>query len=142
MPPGRSVEHDRIEGVSPVRVGGNVNVDRGGRSATPAFFTPPGSAARPPAGLCVLAAAERRSGGQACDHLRRRPEAYRKVIGQDIETAQYGWPLGMPLIRKLEPGLWEVRAHVAGGIALSGRNAQKAIGFREGGVQTAESSLG
>ena len=68
--------------------------------------------------------------------------AHRKVIGQDIKTAQYGWPLGMPLIRKLEPGLWEVRAHVAGGIALSGRNAQKAIGFREGGVQTAESSLG
>lgn len=22
---------------------------------------------------------------------------------------QYGWPLGMPLVRKLEPGLWEVR---------------------------------
>ena len=31
--------------------------------------------------------------------------------------AQYGWPLGMPLIRKLEPGLWEVRSHVADGIA-------------------------
>ncbi len=23
----------------------------------------------------------------------------------------------MPLVRKLEPGLWEVRSHVAGGIA-------------------------
>jgi len=23
----------------------------------------------------------------------------------------------MPLIRKLEPGLWEVRSHIAGGIA-------------------------
>jgi phage-related protein len=41
----------------------------------------------------------------------------RKVIGQDIKTAQYGWPLGMPLIRKLEPGLWEVRSHIAQGIA-------------------------
>jgi len=41
----------------------------------------------------------------------------RKTIGQDIKTAQYGWPLGMPLIRKLEPGLWEVRSHIAQGIA-------------------------
>ena len=41
----------------------------------------------------------------------------RKVVGRDVKTAQYGWPLGMPLIRKLEPGLWEVRSHIAEGIA-------------------------
>jgi len=41
----------------------------------------------------------------------------RKTIGQDVKTAQYGWPLGMPLIRKLEPGLWEVRSHIAQGVA-------------------------
>jgi len=41
----------------------------------------------------------------------------RKAIGEDVKTAQYGWPLGMPLIRKLEPGLWEVRSHIAQGIA-------------------------
>lgn len=41
----------------------------------------------------------------------------RKAVGSDIKTAQYGWPLGMPLIRKLEPGLWEVRSHIGGGIA-------------------------
>jgi len=41
----------------------------------------------------------------------------RKAVGQDVKTAQYGWPLGMPLIRKLEPGLWEVRSHIAQGIA-------------------------
>lgn len=41
----------------------------------------------------------------------------RMAIGQDIKTAQYGWPLGMPLIRKLEPGLWEIRSHIAQGIA-------------------------
>jgi len=40
----------------------------------------------------------------------------RKAVGQDVKTAQYGWPLGMPLIRKLEPGLWEVRSHLAQGI--------------------------
>lgn len=41
----------------------------------------------------------------------------RKTIGQDIKTAQYSWPLGMPLIRKLDPGLWEVRSHITQGIA-------------------------
>jgi phage-related protein len=41
----------------------------------------------------------------------------RRVVGFDIKTAQYGWPLGMPLIRKLEPGLWEVRSHIGDGIA-------------------------
>ena len=41
----------------------------------------------------------------------------RKAVGQDVKTAQYGWPLGMPLIRKLEPGLREVRSHIAQGIA-------------------------
>jgi len=41
----------------------------------------------------------------------------RKVIGEDIKTAQYGWPLGMPLIKKLEPGLWEIRSHIISGVA-------------------------
>jgi phage-related protein len=40
-----------------------------------------------------------------------------KTIGEDIKTAQYGWPLGMPLIRRLESGLWEVRSHIAQGVA-------------------------
>jgi len=41
----------------------------------------------------------------------------RKIIGEDIKTAQFGWPLGMPLIRKIEPGIWEVRSHLTQGIA-------------------------
>jgi phage-related protein len=41
----------------------------------------------------------------------------RKAIGEDIKTAQFGWPLGMPLIRKLEPNLWEVRSRIPEGIA-------------------------
>ena len=38
----------------------------------------------------------------------------RKVIGEDVKLVQFRWPLGMPLVRKLEPGLWEVRSHLAG----------------------------
>jgi phage-related protein len=41
----------------------------------------------------------------------------RKAIGEDIKTAQVGWPLGMPLIRKVERDLWEVRSNITAGIA-------------------------
>ena len=34
-----------------------------------------------------------------------------------IKTAQFGWPLGMPLIRKMEKGPWEVRSNIRDGIA-------------------------
>lgn len=36
----------------------------------------------------------------------------RKVIGEDIKTVQFAWPLGMPLVRKIEPDLWEARSHL------------------------------
>lgn len=36
----------------------------------------------------------------------------RKNIGRDIKTIQFGWPLGMPLVRKLDRELWEVRSHL------------------------------
>ena len=49
--------------------------------------------------------------------LKSLPRADRKAIGEDIKTAQFGWPLGMPLIRKLGGGLWEVRSHLDAGIA-------------------------
>ena len=41
----------------------------------------------------------------------------RKIIGTDIKTVQYGWPLGMPLVRKIEPRLWEARSRITDGIA-------------------------
>lgn len=49
--------------------------------------------------------------------LKALPAEERKTIGDDLKTAQYGWPLGMPLIRKLEPGLWEVRIRLDDRIA-------------------------
>jgi len=41
----------------------------------------------------------------------------RKSIGIDIKTVQYGWSLGMPLVRKMETDLWEVRCNISSGIA-------------------------
>lgn len=41
----------------------------------------------------------------------------RKAIGEDIKTVQFGWPLGMPLVRKMSKDLWEVRIHLQTRIA-------------------------
>lgn len=49
--------------------------------------------------------------------LKDLPREDRRIVGEDIKTAQYGWPLGMPLIRKIERGLWEVRSVITSGIA-------------------------
>ena len=49
--------------------------------------------------------------------LKSLPAAHKKAIGEDIKTVQFGWPLGMPLVEKLEPYLWEVRTKVRDGIA-------------------------
>jgi len=39
----------------------------------------------------------------------------RKTIGEDIMAVQFRWPLGMPLVRKIDAGLWEVRSHISDG---------------------------
>jgi len=49
--------------------------------------------------------------------LREMAREDRKVIGEDIKTVQFGWPLGMPLVRSLGDGLWEVRSRLRDGIA-------------------------
>jgi len=41
----------------------------------------------------------------------------RRTVGEDIKTAQFGWPIGMPLIRKLASDLWEVRSRISNGIS-------------------------
>jgi len=38
----------------------------------------------------------------------------RRVIGTDLATVQFGWPVGMPLCRPLGQGLWEVRSRLSG----------------------------
>lgn len=41
----------------------------------------------------------------------------KKTIGEDIRTVQIGWPLGMPLVRKMDTDLWEIRITISSGIA-------------------------
>ena len=51
------------------------------------------------------------------DWLKGLPADERKAIGDDIRTLQFGWPLGMPLVRSLESGIWEVRTRLRNRIA-------------------------
>ena len=51
------------------------------------------------------------------DWLLELPKTARRAIGEDIKTVQLGWPLGMPLVRKMEAGLWEIRCGIPDGIA-------------------------
>jgi len=49
--------------------------------------------------------------------LKSLQSASKKAIGEDVKTVQFGWPLGMPLVEKIEPYLWEVRTRIPDGIA-------------------------
>ena len=41
----------------------------------------------------------------------------RKVIGEDVKTLQFGWPIGMPLARKMDDNLWELLSSLGRGVA-------------------------
>lgn len=38
----------------------------------------------------------------------------RRIVGRDIATAEFGWPVGMPLSRNLGAGLYEIRSNISG----------------------------
>ena len=41
--------------------------------------------------------------------LRSLHKNEKKKIGEDVKTVQFGWPIGMPVVEKLDRDLWEVR---------------------------------
>ena len=49
--------------------------------------------------------------------LKELPKEERYMIGEDIKKVQWGWPLGMPLVRPLGDGLHEVRTRLPNRIA-------------------------
>ncbi len=49
------------------------------------------------------------------DWLKRLPVEDRKVLGEDIKDVEFSWPIGMPLVRSLGQGLWEVRSDLSQG---------------------------
>jgi phage-related protein len=46
------------------------------------------------------------------DWLLNLPAEERRLVGNDIMTAEYGWPIGMPLVRPMGGGLFEVRTNL------------------------------
>lgn len=49
--------------------------------------------------------------------LERLEPRDRDRVEEGLQTLQFGWPLGMPLARKLRPDLWELRSRLYHGIA-------------------------
>ncbi len=41
--------------------------------------------------------------------------ANRRAVGLDLQRVQYRWPVGMPLVRPMGKGLFEVRTPLPGG---------------------------
>lgn len=41
-------------------------------------------------------------------------KADRQIIGEDIATVEFGWPIGMPVCRPMGQHLWEVRSTITG----------------------------
>lgn len=46
------------------------------------------------------------------DWLKELDRNDRKTIGEDIKTVQFGWPIGLPLVRMIDTELWEVRSRL------------------------------
>ncbi len=46
------------------------------------------------------------------DWLKALPVPDRKAVGDDIRAVEFGWPLGMPLVRPLSGGLHEIRTRL------------------------------
>ena len=51
------------------------------------------------------------------DWLKNLLPSERLVLGTDIKTVEFGWPIGLPVCRSLGGGLWEVRSQLRNRIA-------------------------
>ena len=46
------------------------------------------------------------------DWLLSLPKTHKRVIGGDLKTVEYGWPISMPVCRQMGKGLLEVRSNL------------------------------
>lgn len=49
------------------------------------------------------------------DWLLELPQDHRREIGRDLQRVQFRWPVGMPLVRPVGQGLFEVRTSLPDG---------------------------
>ena len=45
--------------------------------------------------------------------LRSLSKEEKRSIGEDIKTVQFGWPIGMPVVKKVGEGIWEIRTRLS-----------------------------
>ena len=48
--------------------------------------------------------------------LQSLDKAVKIILGEGISKVQFRWPLGMPLVRSLSEGIYELRSHIPNGI--------------------------
>ncbi len=48
------------------------------------------------------------------DWLKDMSTEDRKSLGEDIAAVEFTWPVGMPLVRPMKQGLWELRSSLPG----------------------------
>ena len=70
----------------------------------------------------------------------------KKIIGEDLKTIQFGWPLGMPLVKHVEGDIWESRGKLKNGIAriffvLDGKSMILIHGFQKKQQRTPKPDL-
>jgi phage-related protein len=63
------------------------------------------------------------------DWMKSLADADRQAMGMDLMRVQFGWPVGMPLCRALDGGLWEVRTTLT-----DDREARVLFFFHEGRI--------
>ena len=59
--------------------------------------------------------------------LKSLPAADRRIIGADIKTVEFGWPIGIPTCKSLGAGIWEVRSNLPGDRLLVSSSASRTV---------------
>lgn len=80
------------------------------------------------------------------DWLKKLSKRDRFLIGADLKTVEYGWPIGMPTCRPMGGGLFEVRTNLKNRIArvlfcVSGAKMILLHGFIKKTQQTSKQDL-
>lgn len=47
--------------------------------------------------------------------LKELTKEEKRIIGTDLKTIQFGWPLGMPLVKNVGNSIWEARSNLPRG---------------------------
>ena len=87
------------------------------------------------------------NGNQPCrDYLMSLSRDDRREVGADIFAVQKGFPLGLPLCRKMGKDLWEVRSDIEDGISrifftIDGNTMVLLHGFTKKSQKTPQSEI-